>query len=57
MFGGLDLQGLSKGLTEHATRAQARLHDLTLEVGEKLAGEVRYVSTIRAHVAPYVRRR
>ena len=24
---------------------------------EKLAGEVRYVSTIRAHVAPYVRRR
>jgi hypothetical protein len=55
MFGGLDLQELSKGLTEHATRAQARLHDFT----EKLAGEVRDVSTIHAtrSPAPYVRRR
>lgn len=44
MFGGLDLQELSKGLTEHATRAQARLHDFT----EKLAGEVCDVSTIHA---------
>ena len=44
MFGGLDLQELSKGLTEHGTRAQARLHDFT----EKLAGEVCDVSTIHA---------